>query len=238
MKRILILSAACLPVLFVACQTEGGGQGDAATADVPVVQTPTAPPSSSSPASKPAALAEAPPRSPSDWVPVAIVIDDAVKIEGAALAGDDLEGFALNAFPPMLPGSDHHAGAWTRTDCMLCHEEGVLGAPIVRHRGMTRLLLQSNCRTCHVAADPDAGPLTNLAGEEVQVFLANAFPPTLPVDESHAAAWLRTDCLQCHQWGSAQAPKVRHHGMSKLLLKANCRSCHVPGANSALTDVP
>lgn len=63
-------------------------------------------------------------------------------------AADD--PFAKNAFPPMIPASDYHAKAWTRDDCLLCHESGVKGAPRIVHEGLPPLLLQSKCRTCHV----------------------------------------------------------------------------------------
>ncbi len=231
MKRILWLSAICLPAVVMACQAEGDKKVEVSVNE----------------AGEPAA-----PEMVIDDVTVGytddtsrsakrvedIVIDPAVMIDGAALSTNDDEGFAMNAFPPMLPETEHHMDAWLRNDCLVCHEEGVVGAPVVRHRGMSRMLLKANCRTCHVFPDADAGPLTNLAGEEIQVFEANAFPPTLPVDDSHSQAWMRKDCLMCHQWGAEGAPKVRHYGMSTLLLEANCRSCHLPGANSAVTDVP
>ena len=60
------------------------------------------------------------------------------------------EGFAPNAFPPMIPDSDSHRGVWTKDNCLLCHESGVKGAPIVRHRGMPPILLKAKCRSCHV----------------------------------------------------------------------------------------
>jgi len=49
----------------------------------------------------------------------------------------------------------------------------------------------------------------------------------LPDDESHADAWFRTDCLDCHERGRDDAPVVYHVGMSELLLAARCRTCHV-----------
>lgn len=60
------------------------------------------------------------------------------------------DGFEGNAFPPMIPASGNHTSTWNRDDCLLCHESGVRGAPIVQHRGMPRRLLESKCRTCHV----------------------------------------------------------------------------------------
>ena len=58
--------------------------------------------------------------------------------------------FDASAFPPMIPASSYHAEAWTRGDCLLCHEAGIKGAPVVVHKDMPALLLRSKCRTCHV----------------------------------------------------------------------------------------
>jgi cytochrome c5 len=174
-----------------------------------------------------------------DDVDVVDVVDEetpAVMVDHSEALDD--EGFSMNAFPPMLPNTAEHDDAWLNDDCLLCHETGVSGAPIVKHHGMSEWLLKARCRSCHIVADPDAGPLTNLAGDELVTFNADAFPPTLPVDEDHRGAWLRDDCLACHQYGMRGAPKVRHTGMSPILLQARCRSCHVPGASSSLTDVP
>ena len=54
------------------------------------------------------------------------------------------------AFPPMIPASDSHKEAWHDDNCLLCHEDGVRGAPIVRHKDMPAVLLKSKCRSCHV----------------------------------------------------------------------------------------
>jgi hypothetical protein len=140
----------------------------------------------------------------------------------------DHEDFLVNAFPPMLPTSEVHKDGWLRDDCIMCHETGVSGAPLIRHRGLPELLRQAKCRSCHVAPDPDAGELTDLLGNAVEEFEVDAFPPTLPSDESHSNAWMRQDCLLCHKWGVGLAPKVRHNGMSELLLQAKCRTCHLP----------
>jgi len=67
--------------------------------------------------------------------------------------------FLPNAFPPMVPASASHQGGWWADDCLLCHENGVRGAPIVRHRGMPRLLLEAKCRTCHVQVRRGFGPV-------------------------------------------------------------------------------
>ena len=123
--------------------------------------------------------------------------------------------FHPNAFPPTIPPLEFHEEAWENDNCLLCHAKGAMGAPIVRHRGMSPRLLQASCRTCHVPAPP---------GD----FAPNAFPPTLPADDDHAGAWSRDDCLDCHESGLFGAPRVRHRGMSPRLLQARCRTCHVP----------
>jgi|GEM_PF-1353114 len=214
------------PALVLACQT--GGEPSEAPAVAAQVSAPQAAVTETVAASEPTASVARSPRTPTDFTGP-IVIDDAVRIDGGPADSLDEEGFAGNAFPPMLPKTEHHENAWLRDDCLLCHEQGLTGAPVVQHRGMSALLAEANCRTCHVAADPSAGPLTNMAGEEVIEFLVDAFPPALPVDNSHSNAWLRKDCLSCHLYGVQGASQVRHHGMSELLLEANCRSCHVPG---------
>jgi cytochrome c5 len=70
-------------------------------------------------------------------------------LPGSVAGGD---GFAPDAFPPELPGDEPHSGAWNSTPatCMACHRQGVLGAPRVQHRGMSFLLLESQCRSCHL----------------------------------------------------------------------------------------
>ncbi|MCA9299012.1 MAG: hypothetical protein KDA28_08095, partial [Phycisphaerales bacterium] len=60
------------------------------------------------------------------------------------------QGFAANAFPPMIPASESHPNTWTVDNCLMCHESGVRDAPVVQHRGMPPVLLKSKCRTCHV----------------------------------------------------------------------------------------
>jgi hypothetical protein len=58
--------------------------------------------------------------------------------------------FAENAFPPLIPASRSHQDAWLNDTCLLCHETGNRGAPIVKHKGMPALLLKAKCRSCHV----------------------------------------------------------------------------------------
>ncbi len=73
--------------------------------------------------------------------------------------------------------------------------------------------------------------------ENVQ-FASNAFPPTIPDSQDHQDAWQRNDCLRCHETGVDGAPAVRHAGMSPILLKAKCRSCHVFIKGAAPQDKP
>lgn len=66
--------------------------------------------------------------------------------------------FAQNAFPPMIPASESHREAWQKDNCLLCHEDGNRGAPIVKHEGMPPLLLKAKCRSCHVQVRSAAFP--------------------------------------------------------------------------------
>ncbi len=60
------------------------------------------------------------------------------------------ELFLRDAFPPMIPASSSHMDAWLNDSCLLCHQAGVRGAPIVKHAGMSDVLLTAKCRSCHV----------------------------------------------------------------------------------------
>jgi hypothetical protein len=66
--------------------------------------------------------------------------------------------FAVNAFPPMIPASASHREAWLDDNCLLCHETGNRGAPIVKHEGMPPILLKAKCRSCHVQVRSAAVP--------------------------------------------------------------------------------
>ena len=65
---------------------------------------------------------------------------------------DPETGFATQAFPPTMPRKQWHQDAWTPEECLECHETGEDDAPIVKHDGMSPLLLKGSCRTCHVMA--------------------------------------------------------------------------------------
>jgi cytochrome c5 len=145
--------------------------------------------------------------------------------------------FARGAFPPTMPEDSSHQDAWMRTDCLLCHGDGINNAPRVAHRGMSHRLLEARCRSCHLPGN-QAMEEAEGVGLDQLLFARNAFPPTLPNNPDHTGAWLRDDCLKCHQNGIAGAPKVIHEGMSSVLLEALCRSCHVTSAPSGELDYP
>ncbi len=58
--------------------------------------------------------------------------------------------YAANAFPPLMPNTPDHKGAWGENDCLMCHKKGISGAGKVVHKGMPEILLKARCRTCHV----------------------------------------------------------------------------------------
>jgi hypothetical protein len=74
--------------------------------------------------------------------------------------------FDDNAFPPVIPASASHRNAWTIEDCLMCHETGVQGAPIVVHKDMPRILLKAKCRSCHVQIRSLDNDLLEPAGTE------------------------------------------------------------------------
>ena len=132
--------------------------------------------------------------------------------------------FLPNAFPPVIPDTDWHQDAWLRDDCLRCHETGVGEAPQIVHEGMAPILLKAKCRSCHVFIEGTPAPPQE---EKASQFDANAFPPMIPASGSHRTAWVKDDCLLCHESGNSGAPVVVHEGMPGLLLQAKCRSCHV-----------
>lgn len=71
------------------------------------------------------------------------------KTDVAALHEED-SVYEDYAFPPMLPNDVNHAGAWNTKNCLLCHEDGVRGAPIVEHKTLPAIALTAKCRSCHV----------------------------------------------------------------------------------------
>ncbi len=67
--------------------------------------------------------------------------------------------FAKGAFPPPMPDIQQHQDAWLITDCIKCHSEEPGQAPTVKHEGLPEILLQVNCRTCHVFISEEATPV-------------------------------------------------------------------------------
>ncbi len=72
------------------------------------------------------------------------------------------------------------------------------------------------------------------------VFEKNAFPQTVSDVDYHKGAWMKDDCLRCHETGVEDAPKVVHEGLAPVLLTAKCRSCHVliPGSKPVKRTPP
>ncbi|GJM26086.1 MAG: hypothetical protein DHS20C16_25010 [Phycisphaerae bacterium] len=148
-----------------------------------------------------------------------------------AQGGRDNVQFAKNAFPPALPDTDWHREGWKRNDCMRCHETGVANAPQVQHQGLPDILFTAKCRSCHVLIPgllprSQREPGYKAPGTDSR-FNANAFPPMMPNSESHKNAWIKDDCLLCHQSGIQGAPLIMHKDLPPILLEAKCRSCHV-----------
>jgi len=142
------------------------------------------------------------------------------------LEEDEVGGFAVNAFPPVMPDTEWHRAGWMLNDCLRCHETGVGVAPVVLHQGLPEILKASKCRTCHVIATgtEPTGDKDNAVDSR---FNANAFPPMMPNSESHLDAWTIKDCLLCHEDGANDAPVVQHQDLPRLYLKVKCRTCHV-----------
>ena len=211
LKRTLLPLAVASVAALWACQSDTGGSaaGPSSSAQAPAVHPQTAPQSAHA-----GTAGEASAMTPAEVVAPGVVPD--------AVPGFTPTEFVDNAFPPTLPGDENHSNAWLRTDCLMCHENGIQDATLVQHNGMSKLLLSGNCRSCHVVVAPEAEP------DDEFPFARNAFPPTLPTDDSHSNAWLRDDCTMCHENGIQGAPRIVHRDMAPLLLKARCRSCHLP----------
>lgn len=143
------------------------------------------------------------------------------------------EEFADFAFPPTVSDVEYHHNAWYKNDCLRCHETGVEKATVVRHKDMPEILLSAKCRSCHVLI-PGQKPVEPKVSEEDALFESYAFPPMIPVSDSHREAWTDDNCLLCHDDGVRGAPIVRHKDMPALLLKSKCRSCHVQVSSSSI----
>jgi hypothetical protein len=60
-----------------------------------------------------------------------------------------------------------------------------------------------------------------------QEYAPNAFPPVVSDVDYHKGAWMKNDCLRCHETGVGEATEVEHKDMPDILLTAKCRSCHL-----------
>jgi hypothetical protein len=72
------------------------------------------------------------------------------------------------------------------------------------------------------------------ASADESLFEANAFPPTVSDVDYHKDAWLKDDCMRCHETGVEDAPRTVHKDMPAVLLTAKCRSCHVQVRSAAI----
>ena len=133
--------------------------------------------------------------------------------------------YSGHPYPPVIPDTSNHRDAWTRLDCLRCHETGVGSAPKIRHAGVTHLAADAQCRTCHVAV-PGAAPRAHHHEADAR-FDPHAFPPMIPNSVYHEDAWSIENCLMCHEDGILGAPVVQHAGMTRDLLTIKCRTCHV-----------
>ena len=55
-------------------------------------------------------------------IPAALVVAAALCV-GCQKASDE-DHFAEGAFPPTISDMEYHSEAWTRSDCLVCHETG------------------------------------------------------------------------------------------------------------------
>jgi hypothetical protein len=101
------------------------------------------------------------PRRRGRWLSVGVLILVLLAVVGVACASQPAPpapspepeaavAFAEGAFPPPIPDIEQHQGSWLITDCIKCHSEEAGEATTVKHEGMPEVLLQVNCRTCHV----------------------------------------------------------------------------------------
>jgi len=90
------------------------------------------------------------------------------------------------------------------------------------------------------SSSTDAPIMPTVRFEGEGPFADNAFPPTVPDTQWHQDAWLKNDCLRCHETGVQDAPRVIHKDLPIVLLTAKCRTCHVliPGQAPAKSLTP
>lgn len=115
--------------------------------------------------------------------------------------------------PPAVP---HDLGP-DMSDCLLCHGDPDMGAPLTPHP--TRL----RCRQCHVAAEEEvtafrANQLVGLPPPGRAPRVQPAGPPLIP----HAVL-LRENCLACHDPELSKEIIPTTHPE-----RLRCRQCHMP----------
>jgi hypothetical protein len=70
--------------------------------------------------------------------------------DGGATASPESSEYVPGTFPPTLSDMDYHALSWIRTDCLTCHEKGMMDAPVTEHKSLAEEAKQAKCRSCHV----------------------------------------------------------------------------------------
>ena len=121
--------------------------------------------------------------------------------------------------PPMI---SHDAGP-DMNDCLVCHGEEDLGAPLTPHP--TRL----GCRQCHAAFDEEAGEFrsNSFKGLPPPSRRSDRVQPQVPPVMPHPVL-LREKCLVCH------GPEAREEVISTTHPeRLRCRQCHIPQSVAA-----
>lgn len=167
-------------------------------------------------------------------------------------AGCDAEKptLSLTGGPPNIP----HTLEGREGQCLLCHEQGVAGAPKApaNHIGRTADM----CTLCHIPATVSASshssevgatpfpgviatPLAVVGATPSPVVGSTALPAVgatpLPVGGPpripHSLKGREGQCLMCHEQGVAGAPKVpaNHAGRTSDV----CTGCHQPSASGS-----
>ena len=148
-----------------------------------------------------------------------VVISLAVLALGFAAAGGDPE--EPKRRPRRLyfgapPAISHDAGP-DMNECLLCHGDPDMGAPLTPHP--TRL----RCRQCHVASNETAGEF------RASKFVGLPWPGRSPKVQPNGPRLiphpilLREKCLACH------APDAREDVVSTTHPeRLRCRQCHIP----------
>ena len=108
----------------------------------------------------------------------------------------------------------------------------VLGEPTFTESSAVALTIDhSGDSVVHGAPTVRIGDSDILLDPETGFALA-AFPPTIPDRPWHKDAWMVNNCLDCHETGVQDAPRIRHEGLPDIAYQSKCRTCHVliPGS--------